>query len=189
MHGFPGMVPHLGQVVDLGVAVVAGGDGITGTGGQDLVGLEFAVFAPFVGVSVLQEPAAAAAAEIVGSVGLHVDEILFADHCPDYESQVFGHRIAEGLAHQLARVLAGEFDLALPVPFGTGFQFALPDPFCIEPNNAFNLEVGFDPEFLQSEPDREEFVTSLRIEPHLAAQVLHRLDFGADDFLPVFIVG
>jgi len=104
--------------MNLGVAVVAGGDGVVGLGCQDLVGLEIAISTPFVRKTGLQEPAAAAAAEIVGTVGVHVDEILFTDHLFDHETQVFGHGVAEGFAHQLARVLDGELDLAVLVPVG-----------------------------------------------------------------------
>jgi len=82
--GFPGVVALFGQVVDLGVAVVAGRDGVRRPGGQDLVGLKLAVFSPFVGKAGLQETAAAAAAEIVGAVGVHIDEIFFTHHSLDY---------------------------------------------------------------------------------------------------------
>jgi hypothetical protein len=59
----------------------------------------------------LQEPAAAAAAEVVGAVGVHVDEVLFTDHRLDHIAQVLGHRIAEAFAHQLAGILDRELDL------------------------------------------------------------------------------
>jgi hypothetical protein len=45
----PRMVPDFTQVVDLGMAVVAGGDAVLGPGGQDLVGLEFAVVPTLIG--------------------------------------------------------------------------------------------------------------------------------------------
>ena len=48
MHGLPGVSQLIAQVVDLGMAVVAGGDGVSRLGGQDLVGLELAVGPAFI---------------------------------------------------------------------------------------------------------------------------------------------
>jgi hypothetical protein len=55
-------------------------------------------------------------------------------------------------------------------------------------NDAFDFEVVIDLEFFQSEPDCEEFVPSLGIEPDLAAQILHRFFLDLDDVLPGIIV-
>jgi hypothetical protein len=52
--GLPRVMALLGQIMDLGVAVVAWGDGVLGAGGKDLVGLEFTVFAPLFGIPRLQ---------------------------------------------------------------------------------------------------------------------------------------
>ena len=57
MDGLPRMVAHFAQVVNLGMAVVAGGDAVFGACCQDLVGLQLAVFAALVGVARLQEAA------------------------------------------------------------------------------------------------------------------------------------
>jgi hypothetical protein len=147
------MAQLVAQVVNLGMAVVAWGNGVGGFGGQNLVGLELAVGPAFIRVSGLQEPAAAAAAEVVGTIGVHVDKVFLTDHRLDHEAKVLGHRVAEGLANQLAGVLNGELDLAILVPIGTRFQFALADPLGVVLNDAFDFEVVVELEFIQSEPD------------------------------------
>ena len=101
------------------------------------------------------ESAAAAAAEIVGPVGVHVDEIFFSHHGFDHKPQVFGHRVAEGFAHQLAGVLNRKFDFAVLVPVGIDLQLAFPDPLGIILNDALDFEIVVDFEFLQSGPDCE----------------------------------
>ncbi len=53
------------QIMDLGVAVVARGDAVVGAGGLDLVELVPSELPPGLGVSGLEESAAAAAAVIV----------------------------------------------------------------------------------------------------------------------------
>ena len=78
MQGVPMAVEMLAQVMDLGMAVMTRGDGIVGAGGHDLFGLQAPVFTAGLGKSRLQEAAAAAAAVVVGTVGGHVDEVLFA---------------------------------------------------------------------------------------------------------------
>ncbi len=189
MNGLPGMIALLGQIVDLGVAVMARSDGISGTGCQNLVGLQFTIFSTFIRITGLKETAAAAATKVVGSVRIHVDKVLFTDHRLNHVAQVLGHWIAEGLADQLTWILDGEGDFALFIPFGTGLELALTNPLGIKLNDALNFKIGFDPEFLHSEPDCEKFVPSLRIEPDLAAQILHGLDLCFDDMFPIFIVG
>jgi len=182
-------VPQLiTQVVDLSVAVVARGDGVVRFGRQDLVGLEFAVGPTLIRVSGLQKAAAAAAAEVVGAVGVHVDEVLFTDYRLNHEAQVLGDRVTEGFAHQLAGILNGELDFTVFVPLGTGLQFALTDPLGIILNDAFDFEVVVELEFFQSGPDCEEFVPSLRVEPDLTAQILHGVSLYFNDVLPILIV-
>ena len=153
MQGMESALKMVGQIVNLGVAVVAGGDGVSGARGHDLVELHLAVGPAFVRIPALQEPAAAAAAEVVGTVGVHVDKVFLTDHRLDHEAKVLGHRVAEGLANQLAGVLNGELDLAILVPLGTRFQFALADPLGVVLNDAFDFEVVVELEFIQSEPD------------------------------------
>jgi len=116
MHGFPGMLVHIRHVMDLGMAVVAWGDAVIRLGGQNLVGLGLAVGPALLLESRLEIPAAAAAAEVVGPVGGHVNKIFFAHNGPDHIPQVFGHRISKAFSHQLARILNRELDLTVFVP-------------------------------------------------------------------------
>jgi hypothetical protein len=64
----------------------------------------------------LQVSAAAATAEIIGSVGLHIYKILFSHHSPDNISQIFGNRVAKRFSDQLAGVLNRKFDFPVLIP-------------------------------------------------------------------------
>ncbi len=109
------------QIMNLSVAVMAGGDAIGRAGGQNLVGFKLAEGPAGFGHSVLQETAPAAATIVVRAVGGHIDEIFCSHHRFGYIAQVFGHGIAKGLANQLARILDGEFYLTLFVPIRVDF--------------------------------------------------------------------
>ena len=143
----------LGQFVDLGVAVVAGRDGVGGAGGLDLLVLQPAVGPAGVVASRLQEAAAAAAAEVVGLVGRHVDEVLLAHDGLDHVAQVVGHGVSEALTYQLAGVLNGEFDLEILVPVGAHREFSFPDPLRVVLDDALDFKLVLDVEFFQSGPD------------------------------------
>jgi hypothetical protein len=141
------------QFMDLGMAVVAGGDTIIRLGCLDLPVLDLPVLESFFLEPGLQEAATAAAAEVVRAVGVHVDEVFFADHGFDHEAQVFGNRVPVALTDDLAGVLDREFDLQVLVPVGTDLQFAFADPFCIVFIDAFDFKRVCDVEFFQSGPD------------------------------------
>jgi len=98
------------------VTVVARRNTVIGVGRHDLVEFAFAVISSGFRESRLKEPAPAAAAVVVGLVGRHVYEILFAHNCFDNIPHVFRHRIAKALANQLAGVLNRELDLQVLVP-------------------------------------------------------------------------
>ncbi len=89
----------------------------------------------------------------------------------------------------MARILNSKLDLQVLVPVAGYFQLSVFDPLGIILNDAFDLEVGLDIEFLQSEPDCEKFMASFRVEPDLATQILHGLDLCAYDMFPVFVIG
>ena len=175
--------------MDLGMAVMTRRDGILSAGSHDLLGLQTAIFTAGIWESRLQETAAAAAAVVVRFVGRHVDEIFLADYLFHHVAQVIGHGVAEGLPDQLAGVLDGESDLQVLVPVGADRQSSFPDPFGVILNDAGDFEFVRDVEFLQSGPDCEEFVSSFRVEPHLAAQVVHRLGLDFDNVFPAFVIG
>ena len=138
------------QFMNLGVAVVASGNAVIRAGGLDLVVLEFAVFQAFFLEARLQEPAAAAAAVVVGTVGLHVDEVFFADHRLDHEAQVFGNGVAEALAYDLTGVLYGKLDLQILVPIGIDLELAFADPFGVVFIDIFYLKIMLEVELFQS---------------------------------------
>ena len=140
----------LAQFVDLGMAVVAGGNTIVCTGGLDLLVFEAAVFQTLLLEAGLEKPAAPAAAEVVGTVGGHVDEIFFTDDRFDYKAQIIGNRIAIAFADDLAGILDRELDLEVLVPVGIDLEFAFADPFGVVFVNAFDDEIVFDVEFFQS---------------------------------------
>jgi hypothetical protein len=153
MDCLPGMVALFGQVVDLGMTVMARCNAVICAGGQDLVGLEFTIGPPLFRIARLQKAAPAAAAVVVGAVGGHIDKILFAHDGLDHIAQVFGNRIAEGFPYQLTGILNGKSDFQILVPIGIDFEFTFTEPLSIILNDAFNLEVVVDLEFIQSEPD------------------------------------
>ena len=157
------------HVMNLGVAVMAGRDTIGCLGGQDLVGFGLAVSPPLLLETGLQVTAAAAAAEVVGSIWCHVDEVFFTHDFLDHISHVFGHRITQGFPDQLAGILKRELNLAFLVPLRGRIEFAFSDPFGVELNDGFDFKVVRDLEFLQSCQDCEEFVPSLGVEPDLTA--------------------
>ena len=155
MNRLPGMVIDFGHVMDLGMAVMAGRDAVLSLGGQNLVGLGLAVSPALLLETGLQVSATAAAAEVIGTVGGHVDKVFFTYHCLDHIPQIFGHRIAKGFTDQLAGILDGEFNLSFLVPFRRRLQFAFLDPLGIELDNGLNFKVVGDVELLQSYQDCE----------------------------------
>jgi hypothetical protein len=106
----------LAEFVDLRVAVVAAGDAVIGTRRFDLLIFEFAVLEALFFETGLEKSAATAATEVVGAVGLHVDEILFTHDGFDHEAKIFGNRITEAFAHDLAGILYGKLDFQVLVP-------------------------------------------------------------------------
>ena len=110
------MVVDFRHVMDLCMTVMTRRDAVLGLGRQNLVGFCLAVSPALLLKAGLQVPAAAAAAEVVGPVGGHVDKVFFTNHCFDNVSEVFCNGIAKGFTYQLARVLDREFDLAVFVP-------------------------------------------------------------------------
>jgi hypothetical protein len=101
----------------------------------------------------LEKTAPAAAAVVVGPVGLHVDEVFLAHDRFDHEAQIFGNGIAKALADDLAGILDGELDLEVLVPVGIDLELALTDPLGIVFVNVFDFKVVLDVEFFQSGPD------------------------------------
>lgn len=139
----------------LGMTVMTGSDAVVSLGSQNLVGFGLTICPSLFLESGLEITPAAAAAEIIGSIGCHVNEIFFTHNRFDNISQFFGNRITERFSDQLAGILNGKFDLSLFVPLRRGFEFSLPDPLGIQLNNTFDFKVMRNLEFLQSGPDCE----------------------------------
>jgi len=148
-------VEMIAQIVNLGMAVVAGGDAILSTGCFDLIQFQPAIFMTGLGVSGLQITASAPAAIVVGPVGLHVDEVVFTHHRPDHKPQIFRNGVTKTLANKLTGVLNREFDFPVCVPCRVDREFAFPNPLGVILDDASNFKFRRDVEFLQSVPDRE----------------------------------
>jgi hypothetical protein len=136
--------------MNLGVAVVTGGDAVVCPGGLDLLVLDLAVGQALILVTGLEEAPTAATAEVVGAVGVHVHKIFLAHHRLDHEAQILGDGIAEALTHDLARILDGEFDLQVLVPVAVDLQFTLADPLGVVFVDVLDDEVVRDVELFQS---------------------------------------
>ena len=143
----------LAQLMNLGMAVVAGCNAVIRPGGLNLVVLDLSVLEALFLESGLQEPAPPAAAKIIRTVGVHVNKVLFSDNGFHHEAQVFGNRIPITLANDLAGILYGEFDFQIFVPIGVDFEFAFTDPTGIILINTFDFKVVSNVEFFQSGPD------------------------------------
>ncbi len=101
----------------------------------------------------MQETTAPAAAEVVGPVGVHVDEILLAHHGFDHKAHIFGNGITQGFTYQLTGILKRELDLQIFVPVGIDLEFTLPNPLGIILNDASGLKIMLNVEFVQPDPD------------------------------------
>ena len=140
----------LAEFMDLGMAVMASGNAVSCAGFLDLLVLEPAELQTLLLETGLQETAAAAAAIVVGPVGLHIDKVFFAHNGFNHEPQILGNRVAEGLANNLARILDRKLDLQVLVPVGIDLQLALADPLGVVFINVLNDKVVLDVEFFQS---------------------------------------
>jgi hypothetical protein len=143
----------LAQLVNLGVAVVASSNAVVGSGGFDLLVFELSILETLLFEAGLQKAAAAATAEVVGAVGLHVDEVFFTDDRFNDETKIFRNGIAKTLAYDLAGILYSEFDLQVLVPVGIDLQLAFTNPLGVIFVDIFNFKVMLEVEFFQSGPD------------------------------------
>lgn len=153
MHCVVGAAKMMSDIVHLGMTVVAAGYTVIGPGGHDLVELDPAVLAAFLGVSRLQESPAAAAAVIVRFVRRHFNDVFFADHRFDDKPEIIGNCIAIALPDDLAGVLDGEGDAQFLIPVGIDLQASFPDPFGIVLIDGSYFKVVLDVELFQSGPD------------------------------------
>ena len=127
----------LTEFMNLGVAIVTIGNTIVRPGRLNLNVLQPAEFQARLFVSRLQKTAAAAAAKVVGAVGLHVDKILFPYNGLYHKAQILGDRIPEAFTHNLTGILDREFNFQILVPVGIYAQLSLPNPLGVVCINEF----------------------------------------------------
>jgi hypothetical protein len=151
------------QIMNLGVAVMTGGNAVARSGCQYLLFFQAPVFPAGLGKSGLQKSPAAAAAVVVGLVGEHVDKVLFTDNGFHHKPKIVGHGIPETLPDQLAGILNRKFHFEILVPVGVDRKFSFTDPFGIILNDARDFKVVRNVEFFQSGPDCKQFMPSLRV--------------------------
>lgn len=141
------------EFMDLGMTVVAASDAVGCASGLDLIVFDFSVSQAFILESRLKESAAAAAAIVVGAVGLHVDEVFFTYNGLHHKSQVVGNGVTIAFPYNLAGVLNRKFNFQVFVPVRINLEFAFTDPFGIVFINIFYVKVMFQVVFFQSGPD------------------------------------
>ena len=98
----------------------------------------------------MKETTAAAAAEVIRSVGVHFYKVFFTHDRFYDKAQIFGDRITKAFTDNLTGILDRELDLEVLVPIGIGFQFSFADPLGIVFVNIFYDKVMLDVEFFQS---------------------------------------
>jgi hypothetical protein len=141
------------DIMYLRMAVVAPGNAIIRTGGDNLVEFDFAVGSAFFGETRLQKTTATATTVVVRFIRGHLDEIFFAYHRFDDESQIIGDFVALAFTDNLAGILNGELDFTVLVPVGIDLQPSFPDPLCVVGIDGSNFKFMVDIEFFQSGPD------------------------------------
>ena len=101
----------------------------------------------------LQKTAATATTIIIGSIGGHIDKVFFTHNGFNHHAKIFCHWIPQRFTDQLAWVLNGEFYPQIIIPAGVNVQFSFAYPLGIILDNGSNLEIVFDIELVQSDPD------------------------------------
>jgi len=127
------------ELMNLSMAVVAGGNAVIRTSGLDLLIFHLPVSQAFLFEASLEKSPAAAATVVVGTVRLHIDEVLFTYNGFDNKTQVVGNGVTITFSDNLAGILYREFNLQVFVPVGTGFKPTFTDPFCIVFVNVFDF--------------------------------------------------
>jgi len=179
----------LAEFVNLGVTIMTPRNTVCRTGFLYLPIFESAVFQPGFLISRLKKAAASAAAVIVGSIRLHIDEVVFSYEGFHDQPKVFRYRIPIAFPNDLARVLNREFDFEILVPIGIDLELSLADPLGVIFIDVFNDKIVRNVEFFQSCQDREGDVPSLGIEKDLTPQSVRLVCRRPGDVFPGLIVG
>lgn len=127
------------ELMNLRMTVVAGGNAVIRTGGLYLIVFHLTVSQTFIFKPRLEKSATAAAAVVVGTVGLHVNEVFFTYNGFHNKTQVFGNGVTIAFPDNLTGILYREFNLQVFVPVGTRFKPTFTDPFCIVFVNVFDF--------------------------------------------------
>lgn len=155
MHGVISTLEMFTKIMNLGMTVMTGCNSVGSSCLHNLIEFYFAVSTAVFREPGLEETTPAAATKIIRSVGNHVNEIFLADNRFYNKTQIFGNRITETLAYQLARILNRELNLQVLIPIGVDRQFAFPDPLGIILNDTLDFKAVLNVEFLQSGPECE----------------------------------
>ena len=143
----------IAELVDLGMTIMASGNAVGGPRGLNLLVFDLPKLQALLLETGLQEAAAAAAAIVIGAVGLHIDKVLFPDHRLDDISKVFGDGIAIAFSNDLTGILNRELDLQVFVPIGIDLQLSLANPLGVVFVDLLDFKIMVDVEFFQSGPD------------------------------------
>ena len=98
----------IAEFMYLRMAVVTAGDTVGGAGCLNLSVFQTAELQPGLFHAGLQKSATAAAAVVVGPVGVHLDKVFFTHNGLDYKAKIFGNRVAKGFADNLTGILYGK---------------------------------------------------------------------------------
>ena len=109
------------QFVNLGMTIMTAGDAVIRSRCLDLLVFQLSIFETLLLETGLKKTAAAPAAVIIGSVGLHIDKVFFTHNRLNHISKVFGNGITITFTNDLARVLNRKLDFKFFVPVGTDF--------------------------------------------------------------------
>jgi hypothetical protein len=181
------MIPPLivlGEIMDLGMAIVTGSNTVGRPGRHDLVKFHLPVLMSGLSETGLQIPPATAATEIVGHIGAHINKVFFPDDGLYHKTEIFSNRITKGFPDQLAGVLNRKLDLEVLIPFRIYLELSLLDPLSVKLNDALNFKIMRDVEFFESGPDCKKLVASFRIKPDFTTEIINGLGLDPDDMFP-----
>ena len=106
----------LAEFMNLSMTIMASGDAIGRICRLNLPIFKLSELQSLLLEAGLEKATAAAAAIIVGTVGLHVDKILFTNNRLNHETEVFRNGIAIAFANDLAGILNCKFDFKIFIP-------------------------------------------------------------------------
>ncbi len=106
----------------------------------------------------------------------------------DGPPEIIGNLVTKGFSYYLTWILNSELNPQILIPIRIWFKFPFSDPPGVVLVNVFCLEVMVNVKFLQSGPDREGDVSSLRVEVRLTPQFIGLFSLFPYQMLPVLII-